>query len=168
VCICCFTTNLLFIAEIRIRAIPFQLPSNPWERGRSCLVLFIAKTQSFLSDKLATHHISTGQSPILYKILQEFISLCICFFVFQFILLHGNKVADESLSQSLLQALILLQGGKGIFHLQRDLGRFWLIQILTLIGTSRSTITALKTIQACCHSGRQHQGSASIPDTHGA
>nr|AAI72083.1 4931428L18Rik protein [Mus musculus] len=75
----------------------------------------------------------------------------------EFILLHGNKVADESLSQSLLQTLILLQGGKGIFHLQRDLGRFWLIEILTLIGTSRSTITALKTIQACCHSGRQHQ-----------
>uniref|UniRef100_A0A8C6QEH4 Uncharacterized protein n=1 Tax=Nannospalax galili TaxID=1026970 RepID=A0A8C6QEH4_NANGA len=74
-----------------------------------------------------------------------------------FIFLHGNKVANERFSQSLLQTSIFLQGPEGFFQLQRDLRRFWLVKVCVFLCGSPGCIAILKSIQACCNSGSQHQ-----------
>uniref|UniRef100_A0A452U1M7 Uncharacterized protein n=1 Tax=Ursus maritimus TaxID=29073 RepID=A0A452U1M7_URSMA len=87
----------------------------------------------------------------------QFISLGICFFIFQLIFFHGNKIPNKSFPKSLSQTLIFLQCHKSVFQFQRDLGRFCLIEVRAVIRTGQDTITALKSIQACSNSRRQHQ-----------
>uniref|UniRef100_A0A8C2UJV5 Uncharacterized protein n=1 Tax=Chinchilla lanigera TaxID=34839 RepID=A0A8C2UJV5_CHILA len=76
------------------------------------------------------------------------------------VLLHGNKISNESLSQSLSQTLVLLQGHKRIFQFQRDLGSRWLVNPRAITCPDRGILAALQPIQACGDGGSQHQRSA--------